>query len=1009
VLRKRNFVVSAALRLSSDHPVRETPCVLDTGAEPSVVREDVLPSGWQKRALRAPRSTHVCDASGQLLKVRAQVELSVFVDGAAMPFQFLVVKALSVPVILGMDFQNEHVKAIYPGCETVSWNHGGCTKAENAWDGKKKEPNPVKGNPTRRDGGTIDLRQSVTVAPYTIQAVSVVCGTAGKCRLIERPEKLAEKGLRLHNALANLKPRREFILHLTNISEKPVNLPKGYAIGLAEPYAGPTYDIKEDNLPADVGADPLCVAGPTEDQPRLEAPLTAAEAQGLKTSEPLQDRAQPDQEPSESEPCPRVAYELIPPDLHPAVRQLMDRYKHLWSGQLGRIDVTPHRIALHPGTRPIRSQPYRTGFHHRRLLAEQVAKQLKMGVIEPSQSEWSFPVVMVPKPDGSPRFCVDYRRLNDVTVKDTYPLPRMDDCIDFLGEASVSSLLDCNSGYWQIPVAVEDQDKTTFTCHDGTYKYIRLPFGLTNAPATFQRASDMILSGVKWKTCLVYLDDVIVFSRTVEEHITHLDEVFGLLSRAGVSLKASKCFLFHEEVEYLGHIVGRGHIRVNEKNLVGLRHAEPPRTKKDLRSFLGMCNVYRRFVKDYAQVARPLTALTSPKVSDPLPPFSRDQREAFEELKRRLTNTLILALPRANGAYVVDTDASDYQVGCVLTQEQPDKTFKPIRYWSRPIKGAERNYSTTEKECLAVVWALFMLQPYVQGTRFVVRTDHSALRWMLHMDGAHGRRARWRLRLAEFDYLVETRAGAAHHAADTMSRLATPSVDTRPIPEEIPCLALANSSRAWTTPSYQDRRDYPPITVARLVTAQAQDNRCHELRQEMDRNAQSRFSGNEQGLLVRRAPLDRATQVYVAKALRTEILTLEHAPAHAGHPGANKMYVSMRRFFYWESMVADVYDYVAHCGTCAKGRVGSRRRTNPLRLFPPKEPLAAVCLDLLVPLPKTRVGNRYLLVMVDRFSKLTRVAALSREDAEAVASAFCDTWVASYGPPDTLLTDNGPQ
>ena len=166
-----------------------------------------------------------------------------------------------------------------------------------------------------------------------------------------------------------------------------------------------------------------------------------------------------------------------------------------------------------------------------------------MGVMKPSQSEWSFPVVMVPKADGSPRFCAEYRRLNDMTVKDTYPLPRVDDCIDFLGEASVFSMLECDSGYWQISVAVEDQDKTTFTRHEGTYKYIRLPFCLTNAPATFQRAIDMILSVVKWKTCLVYWDDVIVFSRSVEEHITHLDEVFGLLSRARVSLKASKCFL----------------------------------------------------------------------------------------------------------------------------------------------------------------------------------------------------------------------------------------------------------------------------------------------------------------------------------------------------------------------------------------------------------------------------------------------------------------------------------
>ena len=326
VLHKRNFVVSAALRLSSDHPVYQTPCVLDTGAGPSVVREDVLPPGWEQQARRAPRSTHVCDASGQLLKVKSQVGLSVFVEGASMPFQFLVVKSLSVPVILGMDFQKEHVKAIYPGCETVAWNHGGLTRAENAWDGKKKEPNPVKGNPTRRDKGAIYLRQGVTVAPRTVQAVSVVCGTAGLCRLVERPEVLAEKGLRLHNALAILKPRRELILHLTNISDRPVNLPKNYVIGLAEPYAGPTYEITEEDQPADVGADPLCTAGPTADHPPTEAPSVPAEAQAPKTNGPLKDWVLKEQDPTEPAPSPRVAYERVPQDLRPAVQRLMDRF-----------------------------------------------------------------------------------------------------------------------------------------------------------------------------------------------------------------------------------------------------------------------------------------------------------------------------------------------------------------------------------------------------------------------------------------------------------------------------------------------------------------------------------------------------------------------------------------------------------------------------------------------------------------------------------------------------------
>lgn len=293
-------------------------------------------------------------------------------------------------------------------------------------------------------------------------------------------------------------------------------------------------------------------------------------------------------------------------------------------------------------------------------------KQTRLRVIKPSQAEWCFPVLLVPKPDGTPRFCVDYRRLNEMTVKDTYPQPRMDDCIDVLSKANVFPTLDANAGYRHIPVAVEDQDKTTFTCHEGTLRYIRLPFGLTNAPAIVHRAIGMILFGFKWKTCLAYLDNIILFFKNAEEHLKHLEEVFEILSKAGVSLKPSKCFLFHDEVQYLGLVVGKGQLRVDEKRLVGLRQAQTPKTKKDLRSILGMCNVFWRFFKDYAKVARPLLAMTSSKVSDPLPAINKEQTKSFEELKHRLIHTPILALPRRNGKYIVDTDASASQVGCVL-------------------------------------------------------------------------------------------------------------------------------------------------------------------------------------------------------------------------------------------------------------------------------------------------------------------------------------------------------
>ena len=225
----------------------------------------------------------------------------------------------------------------------------------------------------------------------------------------------------------------------------------------------------------------------------------------------------------------------------------------MWDGTLGEIKATEHRIELIPGTTPIRQVPYRAGHASRHVIQEQVDEMLQKGVIEPARSEWASPVVIVPKADCGLRFCVDYRELNGVTKRDSYPLRPMDDCIDSLGEAKIFSTLDFNCEYWQIPVAEEDRDKTTFISHVGTYRYLRMPFGLTNAPATFQRAVDILLSNMKWQHCLVYLDAVIIYPNSEEEHITHVDNILGLLREAGVSLKLKKSEFFKKSVDYLGH------------------------------------------------------------------------------------------------------------------------------------------------------------------------------------------------------------------------------------------------------------------------------------------------------------------------------------------------------------------------------------------------------------------------------------------------------------------------
>jgi len=241
----------------------------------------------------------------------------------------------------------------------------------------------------------------------------------------------------------------------------------------------------------------------------------------------------------------------VPKELHEKVHGLLDQFKGMWSGRLGELKATTHHIQLKPDAKPVYSDPYRAGPHRRLEIEKQVKKMLDLGVIEPSDAWWSFPVVVVPTPGGHYGFCVDYQRLNERTVKDVYPISKMYDCLESIGDATVFATVDCNAGYWQIRVAAEDRDKKTFTSHTGLFRFLRLPFGLVNAPASFQRALDIILSGLRWRTCLVYLDDVIVFSGTVDDHVRHLREVLLRLEKAVVSLKPSKRHLFQEEIEYL--------------------------------------------------------------------------------------------------------------------------------------------------------------------------------------------------------------------------------------------------------------------------------------------------------------------------------------------------------------------------------------------------------------------------------------------------------------------------
>ena len=819
--------------------------------------------------------------------------------------QFIVCEKLAVRVILGCQFCDQHVEAIRPRKRIVEMDDGSTV--------------PIVRNPTapRRSSNNLakalDMPREKTEAqkhkvrasgltrlePGSHNWVKVVTRASGTV-FLEPADRLHQKwGCAAANGIANVQPEREFKILVANFTKKPIFLTKGQTVCTVQPHPTTIVDspltlvdvlavnVTGDSELPDRGKDneQSSDSQPLAGKPVMSMKRVAKENKGYYIDKSVQELREKQAAPSKEEKrmtADDVDLSNVPKRYHARIRAMLSKHAAMWSGKLGEITTTEHVIDLKPGSRPIAVPPYRAGPKTRELEQAEIDRQLRDGVIEPAQSEWASPVVFAPKADGTLRFCVDYRRLNFATVKDSYPIPRMDECIDSLGDASIFSTLDCNAGYWQIPVRLRDRDKTTFTCHAGTYRYIRMPFGLTNAPATFQRTLDILLSQFKWKHCLVYLDDVIIHSRDIESHIEHVDAILGTLRRAGVSLKLKKCSFFTKTVRYLGHVIKPGTLEIDSASTASLKNARAPETQSEIRSFLGMCNVYRRFIKDFSDVAEPLNALLRRGQPDRIASWGDKEEEAFRKLINCVCSPPVLRLPKRGLPFSVDTDASDYQVGSVLFQEDKEKKRHPVGFWSRTLQGAERNYSASEKECLAFVWALQTLRPYLAFERFTVYTDHAALRWLLTIAEPSGRLARWRLRLSEFDFEIQYKKGVKNTQADALSRLLTNSetvfdADADVVPVYL-ADAITNASSALEDETHPDRNDevdflaedwaehdamlvsepanaattsVTPIKWGELLTEQLSDEFCSRIRGRVNAGEEIPFVEDDRGYLIR--------------------------------------------------------------------------------------------------------------------------------------------------------------
>ena len=450
------------------------------------------------------------------------------------------------------------------------------------------------------------------------------------------------------------------------------------------------------------------------------------------------------------------------------VESLLRCYEDVFSRgefDVGRTHLISHRIDTGQH-RPVRQPLRRHPTAYLEAIDDYVEKLQQNNIIEPSAGPWASNIVVVRRKDGRLRLCVDYRAVNSRTYHDSYPLPNVEATFDALSGASWFCTLDLRAGYHNIPVAEEDCDKTQFITRRGTWRWRLMPFGLSTAPGTFQRLMDLVMSGLTYESVLVYLDDLIIIGSSFEQLAERLEVVLARLRAANLKLNYKKCELFKRKVYFLGHVVSGAGIEVQPEKVEAVSNWPTPTNVPELRSFLGLASYYRRFIDSFSVIAAPLYQLL--RKNSRFTWFD-EQQVAFEQLKVALTTAPVLGSPRSEGTFFMDTDASERGLGVVLSQEQ-DGNERVLAYASRTLSAAEKNYSITRKELLAVIFGLKKFRPYLIGRRFVIRSDHAALQWLRQTPEPMAQAGRWLAVMEEFDFDVQHRAGSRHLNADALSR-----------------------------------------------------------------------------------------------------------------------------------------------------------------------------------------------------------------------------------------------
>lgn len=727
-----------------------------------------------------------------------------------------------------------------------------------------------------------------------------------------------------------------------------------------------------------------------------------------------------------------------------------------------------NQIKHHIHTRdelPCYTKSYRYPQIHKEEIKRQLDKMLHEGIIRPSFSPWSSPIWIVPKKSDASgkqkwRLVVDYRRLNEKTVDDRYPIPNITEILDKLGKCMYFSTLDLTNGFHQIEVNPKDIPKTAFSVDYGHFEYVRMPFGLKNAPSTFQRVMDNVLRELQGTICLVYMDDIIIYSTSLNEHISNLRKVFSRLRTANLKVQLDKSEFLHKEIAFLGHLITTEGVKPNPEKISAIQNYPIPKTVKQIKGFLGLLGYYRKFILDFAKITKPMTKCLRKGAVIQLTP---EYLECFETCKNLLTSDPILAYPDFEKPFVLTTDASDFAIGAVLSQG-PIGQDKPICYASRTLTVTEEGYSTIEKETLAIIWATKYFRPYLFGRKFKIVTDHQPLTWLMSLK-ENNKLVRWRLRLEEFDFEVVHKPGRFNCNADALSRIKIETQDKKSntLLDTFPCLSNPdvnvheqntnenNSSTHTNVSSTQhsgenDGAEYIRISenpindFSQQLIIELNDKRPNriitDIFQKRRQTFRSPIFSNAKIIEIFKSylPPHKLTAIYCAdddtfvrlqeiyvqyfseskrfklirctKLLRDiededeqdNIIQDYHNKSH--HRGIQETFSHLRREYYFPTLKSKITYYINNCKICNTVKYDRQPpKQNYSMTQTPKAPLEIVHMDIFY------LNSEHMLTLLDKFSKFGQAYTLKSRNPLHIKQQL-GKFFSSYGLPKLIVTDS---